>query len=390
MVFSYLLYGAIALLMLPVLILFIQVAAALFSRNVTTNTILSDKERPPVGVIMPAHDEALVIAPSINAIKAQLEPHDQLIVIADNCTDDTASIAEELGAIVIERTNQHERGKGYALDFGLQFLKKNTPEVVLIVDADCIVGEHAISTLAHACVALERPIQSLYLMQAQPNPSLRDRIAAFAWIVKNKVRPLGFACLGLPCQLMGTGMAFLWRDLEKVDLATGHIVEDMKLGVDLARNNSAAIFNTNAIVTSTFPPGEDATETQRSRWEHGHLSVITTELPQLVLEAIKKGNIQMLGLACDLLIPPLAMLTLVCVMVLIASVLLGNALTVILATALVALLALTVLIAWVRFGRDIISFGTLCYAPIYALIKVPLYIKFFLNRQVEWVRSKRD
>jgi cellulose synthase/poly-beta-1,6-N-acetylglucosamine synthase-like glycosyltransferase len=380
----------IFMLMVPVAILLLQVVAAFFYKKTQLQIADSSKERPAVAILMPAHNEALVIAESIKSIKPQLRPQDRLVVVADNCTDETAAIVGACGATVIERFNQQNRGKGYALDFGLQYLKANAPAVVIIVDADCIVHENAIALLIAACVQSQRPIQALYLMESQPNPSLKARIAAFAWQVKNKVRPLGFKLLGLPCQLMGTGMAFLWDDISKVSLASGHIVEDMKLGTDLARLNKAPLFLQEALVTSVFPPSEAATNTQRARWEHGHLSVILNELPKLVLVAIKNKNGQMLGLACDLLIPPLAMLTLMCLTVTVASVLFADKVIVLLALSLLGCLLLAVLLAWVKFGREIISFKQLCYAPIYALVKIPLYLKFFMNRQVEWVRSKRD
>ena len=375
--------------MVPVTVFLLQVIAACFAKSKQVQETKNTK-RPSVAILMPAHNEALVITQSIASIKRHLQSQDQLIVIADNCTDDTAAIATGLGVTVIERFNQHERGKGYALDFGLQHLKGNAPDVVLIIDADCMVHENAIELLVSSCVQSQRPIQALYLMESQPNPSLKARIAAFAWQVKNRVRPLGFKSLGLPCQLMGTGMAFLWSDINQVSLASGHIVEDMKLGIDLARLSKAPLFLEEALVTSVFPPSEAATNTQRARWEHGHLSVILSEVPKLIFGAIKSRNGQMLGLACDLLIPPLAMLTLLCLSVFILSFLLGNKLAILAASGLLGGLLLAVLLAWVKFGRDIISFKQLCYAPVYALVKIPLYLKFFINRQVEWVRSKRD
>jgi hypothetical protein len=54
------------------------------------------------------------------------------------------------------------------------------------------------------------------------------------------------------------------------------------------------------------------------------------------------------------------------------------------------LLGVAVLLAWVGYGRNILSFRNLAYAPFYALAKIPLYLKFMVNRQVEWVRSRRD
>lgn len=381
------------ILMLPVSVFLLQVLAAIFSRQ-SSATLTDFKHRPTVAVLMPAHNESLVIAQTIQAILPQLMAHDQLLIVADNCMDDTANIAKSLGASVIERTNQQQRGKGYALDFGLQQLKHHPPKVVLIIDADCLIGANAINALAQACVQYQRPLQALYLMQSQPNPNLKARMASFAWLVKNKVRPLGFKALGLPCQLMGTGMAFLWQDMMLVNLASGHIVEDMKLGIDLCRLNKPPLFLPSTLVTSIFPPTDSATKTQRARWEHGHLSVIFSEAPSLIVDAIKQKNLHMFCLALDLIVPPLAVLVLLCMALFMASFVLyqfaATQLTLILSAGLLIALASAVLLAWAFYGRHIISFKQLCYAPIYALVKIPLYVKFFVNRQVEWVRSKRD
>jgi glycosyltransferase involved in cell wall biosynthesis len=375
--------------MVPLVFLAMQILAAVFL--VKPNRALNlSATRPTVAVLMPAHNESLVISQAIHSILPQLSEGDKLLVVADNCNDGTADIAKKLGASVIERKNAVERGKGYALDFGLQHLKDNPPEVVLIVDADCIVTVGSIEKLARACAYHHRPIQALYLMESQPNPSLKAKIAAFAWLVKNKVRPMGSLALNMPCQLMGTGMAFCWSDMIQSDLASGHIVEDMKLGVDLTRVNKPPLFMAEALVTSVFPPTTEAANTQRARWEHGHLSVILNEAPSLLFEAIKTKNMQMLGLTLDLIVPPLAVLTLMCVLLLMMSYLFALQPALSITSALVVTLIGVILLAWFNFGRSIISFGQLSYAPIYALIKIPLYIKFFLNRQVEWVRSKRD
>ena len=380
---------AAIVLILPVMVFLLQVLAAIFLKK-PSPIMLQVDNRPIIAVLMPAHNESLVITQTIQSIMPQLKSQDQLLVVADNCSDDTAAIARNLGATVIERTSQNERGKGYALDYGLQHLKANSPQIVLIIDADCMVENDAINKLASACVVYQRPIQALYLMESQPNASLKARIAAFAWLVKNKVRPLGFKALGLPCQLMGTGMAFLWEDIIKVNLASGHIVEDMKLGADLSRMNKAPLFLPDALVTSIFPPTAEATNTQRTRWEHGHLSMILTEAPRLFFEAIKTKNSQMLCLALDLIVPPLVSLLLACAVILIISLVFSIKLASVLSTVLLLALISAVLLAWSFFGRHIISFKQLCYAPIYALVKIPIYIKFFFNRQVEWVRSKRD
>jgi cellulose synthase/poly-beta-1,6-N-acetylglucosamine synthase-like glycosyltransferase len=384
---------AVALL-LPVLFFLLQILAAIFlakpSQLPSSDQSKQSNIRPSITVLMPAHNESLVITETIQSIMSQLAEGDQLLVVADNCNDETATIAKKLGANVIERSHDTERGKGYALDFGLQYLKNKPPQIVIVIDADCIVALGAIEKLTLACQANQRPVQALYLMQLQPNPSLKARIAQFAWVVKNKVRPLGLKALGMPCQLMGSGMAFLWNDIIQSNLASGHIVEDMKLGVDLTRMRKAPLFLPEALVTSVFPPTTTATNSQRTRWEHGHLSVIANEVPSLFFEAIKTKNSPMLALACDLLIPPLAALSLLSTACFLLCLLLSSQPALVLASIILLALLTAILLAWLGFGRDTISFKQLCYAPIYALIKIPLYIKFFINRQVEWVRSKRD
>jgi cellulose synthase/poly-beta-1,6-N-acetylglucosamine synthase-like glycosyltransferase len=389
LILNLILAALVIVLILPVAVLFLEVLAAVAS-STTSHKKEVIETKPSVTVLMPAHNEALVIENSIKSVLSQLDGCDQLLVVADNCTDDTARIAKDLGAKVIERSNQVQRGKGYALDYGLQHIKSSPPQVVIIADADCIFAEGAINLLATSCISKQRPTQALYIMQAPPNPGLKARIAEFAWLVKNKVRPYGAKFLGLPCQLMGTGMAFLWEDINKISLASGHIVEDMKLGIDLAKIKKAPVFLPIALVTSVFPPTQEATITQRARWEHGHLSVILNEAPSLFWGAIRYKNMQMFGLACDLIVPPLAVLALLSSMAFVLSFLFANQFILLLSVILITVLLMAVLLAWIFFGRHIISFAQLCYAPVYALIKIPLYFKFFFNRQVEWVRSKRD
>ena len=96
---------------------------------------------------MPAHNESAAIAATLEDIKAQLRAGDRLLVVADNCTDDTAAVARLSGAEVVERQDSERIGKGYALDWGLRHLDKDPPDVVVMIDADCRLAEGAIDRL---------------------------------------------------------------------------------------------------------------------------------------------------------------------------------------------------------------------------------------------------
>lgn len=388
---SWLLSALLLLILLPVLVLFVQVVLACLPTR--ARPALAGA-RPRVAVLVPAHNESALIVATLQAMRAQLQAGDRLLVVADNCSDDTAELARAAGAEVIERSNSQQRGKGYALDFGVRHLAADAPEILIIVDADCQVGEGALELLALCCIQSGRPTQALYLMHAPPGSGLKVRIAEFAWRVKNLLRPAGWVRLGLPCQLMGSGMAFVWRDLALIDLASGHIVEDLKMGLDFCRNGKPPLFCPDAKVSSYFPRSEEGLSSQRTRWEHGHLGVILSDAPKLLVESLGRRNWKLLGMTLDLLVPPLALLTLAAVGAFILSwllfVLSGLLAPALIATVGVALLGITILLAWARCGREIISFVSLLYAPFYAAKKIPLYLGFLLKRQVDWVRSKRD
>lgn len=386
-----LLSSAAVIVLVPASVLFIQIIMAMFPGN---SRLMEQSERPRLAVIIPAHNEALMIADTLRTVVPQLVAGDRLVVVADNCSDDTAKIAAEAGAEVLERFDHERRGKGYALDFGVRHLERNPPEVVVIIDADCEIEWGAIERLAKLCLETGRPVQGLYLMRSPNGAGLTTRIAEFAWLVRNQVRPLGYHRLGLPCQLDGTGMAFPWLAISNATLASGHIVEDLKLGIDLALLGMPALFCPEARVTSYFPATAEGITGQRMRWEHGHLGVILSAAPRLFLQALCRRDRNLLALALDLCVPPLALLLLLVLIVFVGSAVFFVATKVALplgmATMSLVMLSISVLLSWDRYGRQVISLASLAYAPFYALGKIPLYLKFLVRRQIEWVRSKRD
>jgi cellulose synthase/poly-beta-1,6-N-acetylglucosamine synthase-like glycosyltransferase len=366
--------------------------AALAQRAYMSTVTLAPAHR--VAVLVPAHNESIHILPTIECLLSQLLPGDRLLVVADNCTDDTAALAMRAGATVIERHNADLRGKGYALAFGVDALRADPPDVVLVIDADCTVSENAIPMVSARCVETGCPVQMLDLMKAPEGAGLRIRILEFAWRVKNFVRPLGAYRLGGACHLMGTGMAIPWALMSRAKLATGHVAEDMKLGVDMALSGHPTHFFKEAQVTSLFPADSDVARAQKSRWEHGHLRTLTEELPRLLMAAIRTGRMSLWVLSVDLLIPPLALyfliisaMTPVALVVgfLSAS---GQALAAVVVSAALAF-AVAIGIAWWRFGRDLLSLRELISTPLYALWKIPVYVAYALRKRSGWVRTQR-
>lgn len=379
-----------AVVLLPIAVFAAECLAAVLPAR---KPKLSQGARPRVAVLVPAHNEESGIAATIADILPQLGEGDRLIVVADNCSDGTAAVARSAGAAVIERTDPERRGKGYALDFGVRHLQENSPpEVVVVIDADCRLLPGTLDVLAREAVGRGLPVQGLDLLDPPDSPRLRDRISAFAFLVKNKVRPLGLSRLGIPCLLTGTGMALPWQSVQRVSLASGHIVEDMKLAVDLAIAGHLPMFCPEGGVTGTLAAGSAAL-VQRRRWEHGSLLVQFTQLPRLFREAVRQRRPGLLAMALDLTVPPLSLLVIAWVVVtaLTGAIWLarGPVLPLYLMIAGGACLAGAVLVAWARHARKVLPLRYLLAAPLYAAWKIPLYLGFLIRRETSWVRTPR-
>lgn len=351
-------------------------------------------KRPRIAVLVPAHNESSHLLPTLQCLRTQLQPGDRLLVIADNCSDDTATVARKVGATVVERQDADRRGKGYALAFGVDALREDPPEVVVVVDADCTVSDGAIAQVAARSQETACPVQMLYLMQAPPGAGLRIRILGFAWLVKNQVRPTGAYRLGGACHLMGTGMAIPWALMSTARLATGHIAEDMKLGVDMALAGYPTQFFRDAQVRSVFPVDDSVAYAQKSRWEHGHLRTLTEELPRLLIAALRTGRLSLLVLAMDLLIPPLALYFLMLAGLVPLGVLCGllgpawHPLAALMVSTALAF-GLAIGLSWWRHARQLLSLRELVSSPLYAIWKIPVYVAYAMRKRSAWVRTQR-
>lgn len=392
-VYSILLLGSV-LTALPVAILLLETISAVSGGAQALAPPSNQTPRARVGVLMPAHDEEVVLPATLPIIQRQLRDGDRLLVVADNCSDDTAVLAERLGAEVAVRTDPTKRGKGFALDHGIRHFADDAPEIVIVIDADCALSDFAIDRLAEMCLATNRPVQALYLMQSVPAAPEVTRLREFAWRVKNEIRPRGLRSLGLPCHLMGTGMAFPWELIARANLATGALVEDLKLGLELAAAGHSPLFCPAAVVTSEFPMTDEGSRTQQRRWEQGHLGVVAGEIPGLLLTAIRRRNVDLLVLALDAAVPPLSLLAMMVVSFLLLgagawALGMGSAAFVISLTAFLGLI-MAMIGWWLTVGRDLLTPSSAFTIAGAFLRKIPFYWRILIRRDRNgWVRTDR-
>jgi cellulose synthase/poly-beta-1,6-N-acetylglucosamine synthase-like glycosyltransferase len=385
-----------AVLLGPIVVFCAQCWSALLLPSRRTSPPASGSgSRPRVAVLVPAHNEQELLGQTLSALKPELRDGDVVLVVADNCTDRTAEIARSAGVRVLERRDAVNRGKGYALSAGLDVLADDPYDVLLILDADCRIAPGSLDALAAQVARTGRPAQAVYLMEQCEQPTPRDHISAWAFMVKNLVRPLGLGKLGLPCQLTGTGMAFPRSALAGVSLASGNIVEDMQLGLDLALTGCAPRLCPDAHVAGQLPHDRAVALKQRQRWEHGHMRTLLVQAPRLAILGALRCRPGAVAMALDLLVPPLSLLLVLVLGSTVATAAvaaqfdasLGPAIA--LAIGFVATLA-TVLLAWAKFGRNCLPARSLFAAVTYVAWKLPMYVMFLFKPERKWVRTERS
>lgn len=378
---------------IPVMVLATEVVSATFHRRIAPPRPVPAEVA--VVVLIPAHNEAEGIVPTLQDVQKQLRPMDRIVVVADNCSDDTAAIAKAAGAEVIERHDFTQTGKGHALDFGIRWLERGPPDVVIVLDADCRLAPDALAALASAVIQSSKPAQACDLMLANAsNEAVGAKVAEFAWRIKNQLRPAGLAVLNMPCQLAGTGMAFPWHLIKSAPLASGSLAEDLELGLKLAAAGEGALFCPGAMVWSTFAETDAGARSQRARWEQGHLQTIRELFWPTLVTAIKGRNIGATALALDLSVPPLSFLSF-----LLLGTLMVSAIVAATGTGLVPLFislgtfvvfSAAIWLSWHTAGRDIIPAAQVWSLARFALSKTGLYRRIlFTKTDKRWVRTDR-
>ena len=390
---AFLLVFIASLLAIPVAVFCLEIIAAIVLPQ-RKLTMRMQGVRPRLAVLVPAHNESSGLLPTLADIQGQLLAGDRLLVIADNCTDDTAAVARAADAEVVERHNATKLGKGYALDHGLRHLSVDPPEIVIAIDADCRVQDRTIDQLALTSAATGRPVQALNVVISTSNSPVNHRVAEFAGRVKRWLRPLGLSALRLPCQLSGTGMAFPYDVVRSADLTTGSIAEDVELGLELSLAGYSPSFCPSACVISEFPSSIGGRNTQRKRWEQGHIHLIGKDALRLFSLAIAHHNWNLLALTLDLAVPPLSLLGILIVAVFAAAglaVFLGFSSTpLIISTATLLGFIAAIFLAWLTCGRDVLPASSFWSLIPYVTGKLGLYSQILFGKaNAQWDRTDR-
>ena len=349
---------------------------------------------PRLAVLIPSHNEEAIVSGILQDVKSQVQENDRVIVIADNCVDTTAAVARSHGAEAFERFDENDRGKAYALRFALEKLEADPPEVVIIVDADCRISSDALAHLSSKAARLDRPVQGSYIFGEQQDGVASNNASSFTLWFKNHIRPLGSLRLGMPCQLTGSGMAFPWHVIRKVNVANQSLAEDTTLGLELAYAGHPPTFCPEARIDGHVPKEWGTLVQQRRRWEQGYLESILSNAPKMILRSITSFQPKLLWAAFDLCIPPLALLGMIWAGLAVLAILMawfgGGYLPAILLGGGAVLMGASLVLGWLVHCRDKVPAKAILAMPWFLVRKVAIYASLLLKREKVWLRTERD
>jgi 1,2-diacylglycerol 3-beta-glucosyltransferase len=387
---------------LPVLWI-LAIPAAGSSLYLLLLTLLSAKARPlprsrralRFDVIIPAHNEEPGIAAVVHSARAIDWPADQfrIVVVADNCTDATATVAAQAGAQVLVRHNAELRGKGYALAYAFQDSRqRRVADAVVVVDADSRVSTNLLEAIAARIERGEHAVQVHYGV-SNIHASWRTRLMSIAMGAFHGVRSRGRERLGLSCGIRGNGWALTHALLEKVPYASFSLTEDLEYGIALGVRDVRVAYADEASCDGEMVSREKDARSQRRRWEQGRIALLREKTFPLLKHAFVARSLVCFDLAMDLLVLPLSYVALGAVALTAAGWLLAPGgehfgpwfWT---GVASCAGLALYVLRGWQLSGSGRRGLFDLLRAPFFLLWKIALM--FRSRRAGEWIRTNRE
>jgi cellulose synthase/poly-beta-1,6-N-acetylglucosamine synthase-like glycosyltransferase len=264
------------------------------------------QENPPrlrFAILIPAHNEEKVLTRCLDSIR-NLNYEERLcetFVIADNCSDKTVEVAKRYKVGILERTDVVNRGKGYALAWGLGRVNLSDYDAVVIVDADCILQENLLLAFNGRLQAGQKVLQARVGIFNRKQ-SFLTYLLYLGNLMENFLFYGGREKLGLSSFLRGTGMCFSTEILRRHNWGGFSETEDLEFSLKLMEEGTRISFVPETGVLAIQPAGLQTAYTQKRRWAGGTFSVIKKHFLRLLYNGLKPGKFCLIEAAFSLLL----------------------------------------------------------------------------------------
>ena len=345
--------------------------------------------------LVPAHNEAAVVGNLIESLKNQNYPKELLdiYVIADNCTDNTAQIARDAGAIVYERFDSEKKTKGYAMQWFLNKMNEQGADydAMCVFDADNVVMPDFFTAMNKKLCQGEEVVQGYRDIKNPTDSWVSAGYALFYWTM-HRFYHLARYNLGLSPLLNGTGFMVKYDLIKEKGWNTKTLTEDIEFSlINIAKGRKLG-WATDAKVYDEQPLGFKQSWTQRTRWSVGHLQCFKYYIKDLAAGVVRNRKMMNVDGLLYLMGMPILIVTLA-ILVINLIIYLGDGMTLagliwnyakyLLATFIMPpLTALFVLILDKRPIKPMLK-GLLCY-PLFLGSWILINIKALIKPNTTW------
>ncbi|MGQ0810831.1 MAG: glycosyltransferase family 2 protein [Nitrospiraceae bacterium] len=270
-----------------------------------SSTACSKDKQTQFLVLIPAHNEEVGIASTLESLQNLDYPSDRyrVLVVADRCTDGTAAVAKSWRAHCLERFDG-QPGKGAALAWGIQE-ERNAQiafDAVVIVDADTLADRQLLSAF-NAEFQMGHRVQQGYNYISNPWASPFTRIIAVTGVLRNGRYYTGKTVLGLPGMLTGTGMCFGANALEQFGWTAFSVGEDWEFSAELLLGEEKIYFNPLAKTFAKESQNLRQASRQRLRWASGRYAIMGSKVWALMTKGVRTGSLSLIDAAVTLVAP---------------------------------------------------------------------------------------
>jgi cellulose synthase/poly-beta-1,6-N-acetylglucosamine synthase-like glycosyltransferase len=265
----------------------------------------SNANRMLITVIIPAHNEETLIGRCVRSVLSEGNADTEVLVVAHNCSDTTATEGEIAGAKVLVLNDPKQTGKGAALSCGYASVLAGQSQAVLVIDADSVIDSELIAQVRNRLQAGAQALQCRYEVYNSQG-SQRTRLMALAFCGVNVIRPRGRARFGLSAGILGNGFALHRQVLAQIPYDAQSVVEDLEYHLALVRAGIRVEFIDSVAVRAEMPISSEGARSQRARWEGGRLRMMKQWAPKLVA-GIFRGHLRQIEPLLDLLSLPIAL-----------------------------------------------------------------------------------
>lgn len=260
----------------------------------TTRRFPAARRQHKLAVVVAARNEAAVIGNLLESIRRQDYPAElvTVFVVADNCTDDTACVARQHGAICYERTDPERRTKGYALQFLFRQIERDYGtdafEAYIVFDADNLLKRDFLSRMNEAFDAGEKIVTS-YRNTKNFADNWISASYAIHWLRTVRLEHRARSVLGLATRIQGTGFLFA-AELVKNGWNYTSLTEDRAFSADAVAAGYSISYCDAAQFYDEQPVRLKIALRQRLRWAKGHLQAFTETGGKLLQHVFTSGN----------------------------------------------------------------------------------------------------